>query len=165
MAKKKNMEALRTLGGIFCLFVVFLNCLSLLGSLPIRLSSLLLPSLWLLLGVCLMTTRKNWLIVVGLLPLTILMVQQAAFPLPLDDLTALVHALLGRLLPGIGYGVLLLLVLLPAAHTAVGLRRSIWWMPMLLVLPSCILQHTSALVWAQFGMIACVSLWFKPAGR
>lgn len=105
MAKKKNMEALPTLGGIFCLFVVFLNCLSLLGSLPIRLSSLLLPSLWLLLGVCLMTTRKNWLIVVGLLPLTILMVQQAAFPLPLDDLTALVHALLGRLLPGIGYGV------------------------------------------------------------
>ena len=34
-----------------------------------------------------------------------------------------------------------------------------------LVLPGCIWQHASTLPWAQFGMIACVTLWLKPAGK
>lgn len=165
MAKRNNIEMLPTLGGIFALFVVFLNCLSIIGRWPIRLSALLLPSLWLVVGVCLMTTRKNWLVVLGLLPLTILMLQQSLGALPLSDVRAFVTALLGKLLPGVGFAVLLFFTVLTSARAAVGVRRSIWWIPMALVLPSCILQYSSAMLWAQFGMIACVSLWLKPSGR
>lgn len=165
MAKKNNREMLPTLGGIFCLFVVFLRCLSLISSWPIRLNALLLPSLWLLLGVCLMTNRKNWLVVLGLLPLTILMLQQSLGPLPTGNVGGFVSALLERLFPGIGFAALLLLAVLTSARIALGFRRSIWWIPMFLMLPSCVIQYGSALSWAQFGMIACVSLWLKPSGR
>ena len=61
MAKGKNNDLLPTLAGIFCLFVVFLMCLGMLGSKSFSLWSLLMPSLWLLLGLCLRTNRKNWL--------------------------------------------------------------------------------------------------------
>lgn len=165
MAKKRNRDILPTLGGIFALFVVFNQCIAMVMSLSIRLQALLLPSLWLVLGTCLMTSQKSWVTVLGLLPLSILMVSQSVSPLPMADAQAFVNALLSRTLPGVAFGILFVLALLNAARIAVGVRRSLWLVPVLLFLPACILQNNSALLWAQFGAILSVSLWLKPAGR
>lgn len=165
MVKNRNRDILPTLGGIFALFVVFNQCISMVMSLSIRLQALLLPSLWLVLGACLLTSRQSWVTVLGLLPLSILMVSQSISPLPMTDAQAFVNAILSRTLPGIAFGLLLVLALLAAACIAVGIRRKMWIVPVLLFLPACILQNNSALLWAQFGTILSVSLWLKPAGR
>ena len=165
MAKKNHNEILPTIGGVFSLFVVLLYCLNMLFPLNIRLGALLQPSLWLILGVCLMSTRKLWILVVGLLPLTIVVMQQSFGALPLTDVNLFVRSLICKWMPGIGFGALFILALLTATHVSVGFRRSIWWLPILLILPSCILQHGSTLPWAQFGAIASIALWLKPAGR
>lgn len=165
MAKNRNRDILPTLGGIFAMFVVFNQCIGMVMSLSIRLQALLQPSLWLVLGACLLTSRKSWVTVLGLLPLSILMLSQSISPLPMTDAQAFVRTLLGCTLPGIGFGFLFLQALLTAARICVGIRRKMWIVPVLLFLPACILQNNSALLWAQFGAILSVSLWLKPAGR
>lgn len=163
MAKGKNNELMATLGGVFCFFVVFLRLVPLLSAFSIP--ALLLPSLWLLLGLCLLTKKKSWLCLVAMLPLTILKVQSGCSSLPMDSVNAFLQALLCRVLPAIGMVVLWLLFFLCCIAKAGKLRRELWFLPILLVLPGCIWQSASTLPWAEFGMIACVTLWVKPVGK
>ena len=165
MAKGKSNDLLPTLGGVFCLFVVFLMCLGILGGSAWRLGMLLMPSLWLLLGLCLLTRRKNWLTVVGMLPLVILTVQGAWAMPSVNSVSLFLSDLLCSLLPAAGYVVLFLFMCLSCLHIAVKFRRELWFLPVLLVLPGCIWQHASAMPWAEFGMVACVTFWLKPAGK
>ncbi len=165
MAKGKNNDLMPTLGGIFCLFVVFLQCMGMLSGSTWRIGMLLLPSLWLLFGLCLLTKKKNWLVAVGMLPLVILTVQNAWAALPMSEVKLFLSALLCRVFPAVGFVVLFVLLLLACLQTAGKLRREIWFLPLLFVLPNCIWQYGSTLVWAQFGMVACVTFWLKPAGK
>lgn len=165
MAKGKTNDLLPALGGIFCLFVVFLRCLGILGGSVWRLSMLLVPSLWLLLGLCLLTRKKNWLLVVGMLPLTILLVQGALGSVAMGNVQLFLNDLLCRILPAAGYFVLFLLAFLSCLNVGGKIRRELWFLPILFVLPGCIWQHANTLPWAQFGMVACVALWLKPAGK
>lgn len=163
MAKGKNNELMATLAGVFCFFVVFLKLVPLLASFSF--SGLLLPSLWLLLGLCLLMKKKNWLCVVAMLPLVILTAQGIFSGLPMDSVQAFLQALLCRVLPAVGMVILWLFFFLCCIAKAGKLRRELWFLPILLVLPGCIWQSASTLPWAEFGMIACVSLWLKPAGK
>lgn len=165
MAKGKSNDLMPTLGGIFCLFVVFLMCLGMLGGSSWNLWMLLMPSLWLLLGLCLLTKRKNWLTVVGMLPLVILMIQGAWAPLPMHSVKMFLAALLCDVFPAAGFLVLFLFLFLSCLQTAGKFRREMWFLPILFALPSCIWQHASTIPWAQFGVVACVSIWLKPAGK
>ena len=165
MAKGKSNDLFPVLGGVFCLFVVFLQCLSILDSATWRLGMLLMPSLWLVLGLCLLTRKKNWLMVVGLLPLTILMAQNAWIPLVMTDVGIFLSIVLCTTFPAAGYVVLLIFTILSCLHTGGKIRRELWFLPILFVLPGCVWQHASTLPWAQFGMVACLSLWLKPAGK
>lgn len=163
MAKGKNNELMAVLGGAFCFFVVFLRLVPLLSA--FSLGGLLLPSLWLVLGLCLLMKKKNWLAVVGMLPLTILTVQSAVAPIPMDSVAAFSQALICRVFPAAGFLVLFVFMLLCCCHTAGKMRRELWFLPMVLVLPNCIWQYGATLPWAEFGMIACVTFWLKPAGK
>lgn len=165
MAKGKNRDLLPALGGVFSLFVVFLHCLGILGASTWRLSMLLTPSLWLLLGLCLLARRKNWLLVVGMLPLIIVTVQNAWIPLPMQSVYLFVNALVCDVFPAAALVLLFVFVCLACLHTGAGFRRELWFLPVLLMLPLCIWQHENTLPWAQLGMIACVSLWLKPTGK
>lgn len=165
MAKGKSNDLLPTLGGVFSLFVVFLKCLSILGGSAWRISMLLMPALWLVLGLCLLTRQKNWLVTAGMLPLVILMAQGAWRMPTMNSVSLFLNDLLCSILPAVGYVMLFVFMFLSCLHTASKFRRELWFLPILLVLPSCIWQHASTLPWAQFGMIACVSLWLKPAGK
>ena len=165
MAKGKNNDLLPTLGGVFCFFVVFLQCLGILGAAAWRLNMLLMPALWLLLGLCLLTRRANWLLVAGFLPLVILKVQGAWLPLSMDSVYLLVNALLCDVFPAAAFVILFLYVLLHCLHAAGKFRRELWFLPILLLLPLCIWQYGSTMPWAQLGVIASVSFWIKPAGK
>lgn len=165
MAKGKNKELLPTLGAVFCLFVVFLQCLSILGAATWRLNMLLMPALWLLLGLCLLTRRANWLLVVAFLPLVILKLQDAWLLLPLNSVYLLVNVLLCDVFPAVAFALLWIFLLLYCLRVCGKLRRELWFLPILLLLPLCVWQHASTLPWAQLGMIASVSLWLKPAGK
>ena len=165
MAKGKNNELLPTLAGIFCVFVVFLMCLGMLGSKSFSLWSLLMPSLWLLLGLCLMTKRKNWLTLVGMLPLVILMVQGAWSPLPMGSVKGFLQALLCNVLPVVAFLVLFIFLFLSCLHTGGKFRREMWLLPIVLMLPNCIWQYASTIPWAQFGVVTCMTYWLKPAGK
>lgn len=165
MAKGKSNDILPVLGGVFSLFVVFLKCLGILGSSAWRINMLLVPALWLILGLCLLTRQKNWLVTAGMLPLVILVVQGAWSPPAMNSVSLFMNDLLCTILPAAGYAILFLILFLSCLHTANKFRRELWFLPILLVLPSCIWQHASTLPWAQFGMIACVSLWVKPSGK
>lgn len=165
MAKGKTNDLLPTLGGIFCFFVVFLKCLAMLGGNSWRIGMLLMPSLWLLLGLCLMTKRKNWLVVVGMLPLVILMVQSAWAPLPMSSVKLFLNALVCTVLPAAGFVVLFVQLFLSCLQIAHKFRREMWLLPILLTLPGCIWQHGSTLVWAQLGVVVCVAFWLKPVGK
>lgn len=163
MAKERSNDLLPTLGGIFCLFVVFLRAMALLSSFSVQ--GLLIPSLWLLLGLCLMTRKKNWLTLVGMLPLTIITVQGAIAPIPLDSVAAFSQALVCRVFPAMGFLAIFLLLLLGCFHGAYKVRRELWFLPVVLTLPNCIWQYAATLPWAEFGMIACVTFWLKPRGK
>ena len=165
MAKGKNNDLMPTLAGIFCFFVVFLKCMSMLGGSSWSIGVLLLPALWLLLGFVLMTKRKNWLTVVGMLPLVIVMVQGAWAPLPMHEVKAFVNAIVCRLLPVASFAVLFVLLLLSCMQKAGKFRREMWLIPILLLLPNCVWQHGSTMVWAEFGVVASMSFWMKPAGK
>lgn len=165
MAKGKSNELLPTLGGMFSLFVVFLKCLGILGGFAWRISMLLVPALWLLLGLCLLTRQKNWLVTVGMLPLVIVVVQSAWIPPAMNSVSLFLNDLLCHILPAAGYALLFLFMLLTSLHIATGLRRELWFLPILMVLPSCIWQYASTMPWAEFGMIASVSFWLKPTGK
>lgn len=165
MAKGKSNDLLPTLGGVFSLFVVFLKCLGILGGSAWRISMLLMPALWLLLGLCLLTRQKNWLVTVGMLPLVIVVVQGAWVPPAINSVSLFLSDLLCNILPAAGYVILFVFMFLTSLHTAGKFRRELWFLPILLVLPSCIWQHASTMPWAEFGMIASVSLWLKPAGK
>ena len=165
MAKGKNNGLLPTLGGVFCLFVVFLQCLGILDTSGWRLNMLLMPALWLLLGLCLLTRRANLLLVVGFLPLVILKAQGAWHPLPMGSVYLFVNALLCEVFPAVAFVLLFLCLLLSCLHIGGKFRRELWFLPILLMLPLCIWQHENTLPWAQLGMIASVSLWLKPAGK
>ena len=165
MAKGKSAPIFPTLGGVFCLFVVLLQCLSILESSVWRLSMLMMPALWLVLGVCLLICPRNWLATVAMLPLVILTVQGVWAPLSMNSVTLFVNSLLCDLLPAAGYVILFLFMFLASFRAAFQLRRELWFLPILLVLPGCIWQHASTMPWAQFGMIASVALWAKPAGK
>lgn len=165
MAKGRNNGLLPTLGAVFSFFVVFLQCLGILGSGGWRLSMLLMPALWLLFGLCLLTRRANWLLVVAFLPLVILKVQSAWLPLSLNSVYLFVNALLCDVFPAAAFAMLFLFLLLSCLHICGRFRREAWFMPILFLLPLCIWQHESTLPWAQLGVIASVSLWLKPAGK
>ena len=165
MAKGKNNELLPTLSGIFCFFIVFLMCIGMLNGSTWRLSMLLMPSLWLLFGLCLMAKRKNWLVVAGMLPLVILMVQGAWVPLPMGSVQQFLDALVCSVLPVAGFVVLFLLLFLSCLNVAVKFCREIWLMPILLVLPGCVWQHSASMVWAQLAVVGCMAFWLKPAGK
>lgn len=165
MAKGKSNDLLPTLGGVFSLFVVFLKCLGILGGSAWRISMLLMPALWLLLGLCLLTRQKNWLVTVGMLPLVIVVVQGAWVPPAINSVSLFLSDLLCNILPAAGYVILFVFMFLTSLRTAGKFRRELWFLPILLVLPSCIWQHASTMPWAEFGMIASVSLWLKPAGK
>lgn len=163
MAKGKNNDLMATLGGVFCFFVVFLKLVPLLSAFSI--SGLLLPSLWLLLGLCLLMKKKNWLCVVGMLPLVIVTAQGIFSGLPMDSVQAFLQALLCNVLPAVGMVILWMFFFLHCISKAGKMRRELWFLPILLALPGCIWQSASTLPWAEFGMIACVSFWLKPAGK
>lgn len=165
MAKGKNQELMPTLGSVFSLFVVFLQCLGILNAAVWRLNLLLMPALWLILGLCLLTRRKNWLLVAGLLPLTIVKTQSAWMPLPMNSVYLFVNVLLCELFPAVAFVVLLIFALMTCLRIGGKFRRELWFLPILLMLPLCIWQHEATLPWAQLGTIACVSLWLKPAGK
>jgi hypothetical protein len=130
-----------------------------------RLSMLLMPSLWLVLGLCLLSRKKNWLMVVGMLPLTILLIQGAWYPIMTGNVQLFLNDMLCRILPVTGYVVLFLFTFLSCINVGGRLRRELWFIPILFVLPGCIWQHASTMPWAQFGMVASVSFWLKPAGK
>lgn len=163
MAKGKNNDLMPTLAGVFSLFAAFLYCLSLLQS--FSLGGLLMPSLWLLLGLCLLTRKKNWLCVVGMLPLTILTAMGAWGTIPTGSVEVFLRAIFCTVLPAVGFVLLWILLLLACMQAGRKFRRSFWLFPILFMLPMCILQNQSALVWAQFGMVACTAFWIKPAGK
>ncbi len=163
MAKGKGNDLMPVIGGVFCFFVAFLQCMGFFSSFQI--SALLMPSLWLLFGLCLMTKRKNWLCVVGMLPLTILTAQGMFSALPTDSIDVFFRALLCNTLSALGFAVLFVLLFLACVSRGGSLRRKAWWLPLLLVLPGCIWQYAGALYWAQAGMIASVGYWIKPAGK
>lgn len=163
MAKGKNNELMSTLGGVFCFFVVFLRCISLLSA--FSLPGLLLPSLWLLFGLCLLTKKKSWLCLIAMLPLVILTVQSAFGPLPMDSVKAFLQVLLCRVLPAVGFAVLWIFFFLHCIGKAGKMRREFWFLPIMLLLPGCIWQSASTLPWAEFGCVACVTMWLKPAGK
>lgn len=165
MAKAKNNDLFPTLGAVFCLFVVFLQCLGILGASAWRLNMLLMPALWLLLGLCLLTRRKNWLVVAGLLPLVILKVQGAWAPLPMNSVYLFVNSLLCDVFPAASFVLLFIFAFLTCLGVCAKFRRELWFLPILLLLPLCVWQHESTLPWAQLGMISSVSLWLKPAGK
>jgi hypothetical protein len=165
VAKGKNNDLLPTLGAVFCLFVVFLQCLGILGGSTWKLSMLLLPALWLLLGLCLLSRRANWLLVVAYMPLVLLKVQGIWQPLPLDSVYLFVTTLLCDVFPASAFALLWIFLLLRCLHICNGFRRELWFLPILLMLPLCVWQHQNTLPWAQLGMIASVSLWLKPAGK
>lgn len=165
MAKQKNNGLLPTLSGVCCLFVVFLQCMGILDASVWRLNLLLMPALWLLLGLCLLTRRNNLLLVVGFLPLVILKVQGVWHPLPLGSVNLFVNALLCDVFPAAAFALLFLIVLLSCLHICGKFRREVWCLPILLMLPLCIWQYENTLPWVQLGMIAGVSLWLKPAGK
>lgn len=147
------------------LFVVFLYCVQIIASGRLSLSALILPSVWLVLGLCLLSTRKTWLYVAAMLPLLLLTLQGAWKPLPLDDLKRLLQVLVCQTLPAVGLAVLWFILLLCAIHTGWKIRRKIWLLPILLVLPWCIWQYGNTMPWAQLGMVASMTLWLKPSGR
>lgn len=163
MAKGNSNDTMPVLGGVFCFFVVFLNLLGLLSSFSIP--ALLMPALWLLLGLCLMTKKKSWLCVVGLLPLVILTIQSAWATIPTDSVEAFLNALLCRVFPAVGLTMLFVLMFLCAMGSATKFRRELWLVPIILALPECIWHYGSAVTWAEFGMVASVSYWIKPGGR
>lgn len=163
MAKERNTGLLPMLGAIFCFFVVFMYCVTMLSS--FSLGGLLMPALWLLLGFCLLTQKKSWLCVVGMLPLVILTVQSAWGPLALDSLKAFFNALLCGLMPALAFAFAWVYLLLACCGRCGKLRRGLWFLPMVLMLPACIISYTSILLWAKFGMIACVTFWLKPSGK
>lgn len=165
MAKGKSNDLLPTLGGVFCLFVVFLKCLGMLSGPSLRIGMLLMPALWLLLGLCLLTRRKNWLVTVGMLPLVILMIQGAWSPLPMNSVKLFLADLLCNVFPAAGFLMLFLFMLLACLHTGAKFRRELWFLPVLFVLPGCVWQYASTMPWAQFGMVVCVTFWLKPAGK
>lgn len=165
MAKEKSDGLLPSLGGVFCLFVVFLQCLGILGASAWRIGMLLMPALWLLLGLCLLTKKKNWLVTVGMLPLVILMIQSAWAPLPMDSVKQFVEALLCNVFPAVGFLALFIFMFLTCLHTGGKFRRKLWFLPILFVLPGCVWQYASTMPWAQFGMVASVTFWLKPAGK
>ena len=165
MAKGKNNDLLPTLAGIFCLFVVFLMCLGMLGSGSLRLQALLMPSLWLLLGLCLMTKRKNWLTLVGMLPLVILVVQGAWSVPNMNSVKLFLQDLLCNVFPAAAFVVLFVFLLLNCLQTGAKFRREMWLLPIALMLPKCIWQHSSTIPWAEFGVIACMTCWLKPSGK
>lgn len=163
MAKQKNNDLMATLAAMFCFFVVFLQCVSLLSAFSF--GGLLLPSLWLIWGVFLLTKRKNWLCTIGFLPLMILSVRGAWAPLPTGSVEAFLQALLCSVLPAAGFAIMWLMLLLTGFQTATKLHRKLWLVPILLVLPGCVWQSANTLPWAQFGMIACTCVWLKPSGK
>lgn len=165
MAKDKSGGLLPTLGGVFCFFVVFLRCMAMLGASSFHISMLILPSLWLLLGLCLMTKKKNWLTTVGMLPVVLLTVQSAWQALPMTSVEAFLNTLLCITLPAAGFVVLFVFMLLSCLHTGWKMRRELWFLPILLVLPGCVWQYAATLPWAQFGVVACVTFWVKPTGK
>lgn len=165
MAKGKNNDLMPTLAGIFSFFVVFLRCLSMLSGSSWRIGMLLMPSLWLLFGLCLMTKRKNWLTVVGMLPLVILTVQGAWAPIPMNEVKVFLSAVVCRILPAAAMVVLFVLLLLSCLQVAGKFRREMWLLPVLLLLPSCVWQHGSTMVWAELGVVASMAFWLKPAGK
>ena len=165
MAKTKNNDLFPVLAAVFCFFVVFLQCLGILGASAWRLSMLLMPALWLLLGLCLLARRKNWLLVAGFLPLVILKVQSAWAPLSMNSVYLFVNSLLCDVFPAASFALLLLFVFLTCLGVCGKFRRELWFLPILLFLPLCVWQHENTLPWAQLGMIASVSLWLKPAGK
>lgn len=163
MAKGKNNDLMATLGGVFCFFVTFLWLMLLF---PLSgINALLIPSLWLLFGLCLMTKKKSWLCLAGMLPLVIVTAQGIFSGLPMDSVQAFLQALLCSVLPAVGMVILWMFFFLHCISKAGKMRRELWFLPILLVLPGCIWQSASTLPWAEFGMIACVSLWLKPAGK
>ena len=165
MAKTKNNDLFPALAAVFCFFVVFLQCLGILGASAWRLSMLLMPALWLLLGLCLLARRKNWLLVAGFLPLVILKVQSAWAPLSMNSVYLFVNSLLCDVFPAVSFALLLLFMFLTCLGVCGKFRRELWFLPILLFLPLCVWQHENTLPWAQLGMIASVSLWLKPAGK
>lgn len=165
MAKGKNSGLLPTLGGIFCLFVVFLQCLGFLSASAWRLNMLLMPALWLLVGLCLLVGRNKWLLVVGYLPLVILKAQGVWRPVPMDSVSVFANAMLCEVFPAVAFVLLFVILLLSCLHICGRFRREVWFLPILLILPLCIWQYQNTLPWAQLGMITCVSLWLKPAGQ
>lgn len=163
MAKKKGNDLLPIIAGVFCFFVVFLRLISVMQSFQIQ--ALLLPSLWLVWGLCLITKKKNWLCVVGMLPLAIVIVQGACAPISMASVEAFFQSLLCTVLPAVGFALLWVFFLLSCIPVAGKFRGKLWWLPILLVLPGCVWQSASALPWAEFGAIGCVSLWLKPSGK
>lgn len=163
MAKGTTKDMMPVVGGVFCFFVVFLRCLALLSSFSF--SGLLLPSLWLLFGLCLMTKRKNWLCVVGMLPLVIITAQGMFTALPMGSVEELLKVLLCKTFPAAGFALLFVLLFLACVGKGAKMRRQLWLVPLLLTLPGCIWQYAGALYWAEFGVIACVGYWLKPAGK
>lgn len=165
MAKGKNNDLLPSMGGVFCFFVVFLYCMSILGASKWRIGMLLMPALWLLFGLCLLTKQKNWLVTVGMLPLVILIIQ-GAWALPsMDSVQRFLNDVLCNLFPAAGFLFLFVLMFLTCIQVGAKFRRELWFLPILLVLPGCIWQHASTMPWAQFGVVASVALWLKPAGK
>lgn len=163
MAKKKDSGLLPILAGVFCFFVTFLKVIGLLSSFSIY--ALLPPALWLLCGLLLMTKQKNWLTMIGFLPVVILVVQSGWGAIPFDSLQAFVGAMLCRVLPAVGFALLWVLFLLNCIPAAPKMRRNLWWLPIVLVLPGCIWQSASTLPWAQLGVVVCLSIWLKPGKK
>ncbi len=164
MAKARNRELLPMLAGIFSLFLTFQQICGFIGA-KWSWGMLLMPALWLLLGLCLLLQKEDWLTLVALLPVTLLIAQGAWTPLPLDSLKVLVMKLLNTVLPAVSYVVLFVLMLLHCMNKAAKFRRTLWYLPMILMLPGCVMSYSSAVVWAQFGMVTCISLWAKPARK
>lgn len=165
MAKGKNYDLLPALAGIFCFFIVFLKCLGMLGGSSWNLNMLLMPALWLLLGLCLMVKGKKWLVLAGMLPLAVIMVQNVWAPLHLGSVQVFLSQLVCGILPAISFVVLFLLLFLAWVNTGYSLRREMWMLPILLTLPGCIWQYGSSEIWAQLGVVTCITLWVKPAGK
>ena len=165
MAKSKSNGLMPTLAGVFCFFVVFLQCLGIMDAAAWRLNMLLTPALWLLLGLCLLARRQNWIVLLGMFPLTFLEARGAWAPLPTGSSYLFVNAVLCDVFPALALVVLFLCVLLTCLHIGGSFRRDVWLLPVLLMVPCCIWQHDSTLPWAQLGAVACMTLWYKPARK
>lgn len=162
MVKTKNNDLMATLAAIFCFIIAFLKTVPLLSA--FQLTGLLMPCLWVLLGLCLLTKKKNWMSLIAMLPLVILSLGSVSWILSFSDLGAMLRSILCSMLPALSMALLWILFMLCCVGKSGG-RRKLWFIPILMMLPWCILEYGNTAAWAQLGVVAFLSIWLKPAGK